>query len=185
MCVFLAKLNGMVAHATDIGNAYLEATTKEKVCIKAGPEFGPLEGHLLIIFKALYGLRSSGLRFSELLAACLKELGFKPSFCEPEIYMRKNEDGLWEYVATYVDDLCIVMKNPQEFLKVLQSSPYNFKLKGSGPLSFHLGCGFERDEKGTLCMDPLKYIEKMEASYQQLFGTMPNLPLDAPEPLGK
>ena len=23
-------------------------------------------------------------------------------------------------------------------------------------------------------MDPLKYIEKMEASYKQLFGTMPN-----------
>ena len=43
MCVFLAELNDMVAHATDIGNAYLEATTTEKVCIKAGPEFGPLE----------------------------------------------------------------------------------------------------------------------------------------------
>jgi len=66
------------------------------------------------------------------------------------------------------------MKNPEEFLKILQSNLYNFKLKGSGPLSFHLGCGFERDAKGILCMDPLKYIEKMEASYKQLFGTMSN-----------
>ena len=72
--------------------------------------------------------------------------------------MRKIKDGVWEYVATYVDDLCIVMKNPEEFLKILQSNPYNFKLKGSGPLSFHLGCGFERDAKGTLCMDSLYWI---------------------------
>ena len=33
----------------------------------------------------------------------------------------------------------------------LESAPYNFKLKGSGPLSFHLGCGFSRDSSGTLC----------------------------------
>jgi hypothetical protein len=46
--------------ATDIGNAYLEAKTTEKVCIKAGPEFGELQGNLLIIDKALYGLRLSG-----------------------------------------------------------------------------------------------------------------------------
>ena len=54
----------MVPWAIDIGNAYLEALTSEKVCIRAGPEFGPeLEGHLLIIYKALYGLKSSGKSF--------------------------------------------------------------------------------------------------------------------------
>jgi len=40
LCIFLAELNGMEAYATDIGNAYLEAKTQEKVCIIAGPEFG-------------------------------------------------------------------------------------------------------------------------------------------------
>ena len=60
----------------------------------------------------------------------------------------------YEYVATYVDDLCIVMKDPEAFLKQLTSDPYNFKLKGSGELKFHLGCGFARDPDGTLYMDP-------------------------------
>jgi hypothetical protein len=46
--------------ATDIGNAYLEAYTAEKLYIVAGPEFGELDGHMLIISKALYGLRTSG-----------------------------------------------------------------------------------------------------------------------------
>ena len=53
----------MVPWATYIGNVYLGAVTSEKVCIKAGPEFGELEEHLLIIYKALYGLRLSGKLF--------------------------------------------------------------------------------------------------------------------------
>jgi hypothetical protein len=56
-CIFLGELNNMTPWATDIGNSYLEAKTTEKVCIKAGPEFGELQGNLLIIAKALYGLR--------------------------------------------------------------------------------------------------------------------------------
>jgi hypothetical protein len=58
----------MTPWATDIGNAYLEAKTTEKVCIKAGPEFGELQGNLLIIDKALYGLRLSGKAFNQLLS---------------------------------------------------------------------------------------------------------------------
>ena len=45
LVVFLAELNDLEIWCTDIGNAYLEAYTKEKVCIIAGPEFGDLEGH--------------------------------------------------------------------------------------------------------------------------------------------
>jgi hypothetical protein len=43
---------------TNVGNAYLEAKTKEKVYIVGGPEFGSLEGHTLLDDKTLYGLRS-------------------------------------------------------------------------------------------------------------------------------
>ena len=35
----------------DIGNAYLEATTKEKLYIVAGPEFEELQEHILVIQK--------------------------------------------------------------------------------------------------------------------------------------
>jgi hypothetical protein len=62
MVAFLSELNGLDLWATNIGNAYLEAKTPELLFIVAGPEFGDLEGHMLIIYKALYGLCSSGLR---------------------------------------------------------------------------------------------------------------------------
>jgi hypothetical protein len=49
LLVVLAELNSLQTWSTDIGNAYLEAETKEKVFFVAGPEFGDLAGHTLII----------------------------------------------------------------------------------------------------------------------------------------
>ena len=66
-CVLIGEPDGMIPWATDIGNAYLEAVTSEKVCIRARPEFREQEGPLLIIYKALNGLRLSGKLFGQLL----------------------------------------------------------------------------------------------------------------------
>lgn len=68
ICLFLAELYRMTAYTTDIGNAYLEVYTSEKVCIIASKIFREQKDNLLIISKALYGLKSSSLRFNELLA---------------------------------------------------------------------------------------------------------------------
>ena len=72
LVAFLAELNKLELWATDIGNAYLEAFTREKLCILAGPEFGEQRnGTFLIIQKALYGLRTSGKRWHERFADCM------------------------------------------------------------------------------------------------------------------
>ena len=49
--IFLAELNQMEAWGTDISSAYLKAFTKEKLFIKAGPEFGDQEGHIFLLRK--------------------------------------------------------------------------------------------------------------------------------------
>jgi len=64
--------NDLKLWATDVSNAFLKALTKEKVYIVRGPEFGDLEGHMLIIHKALYGLQMSGLHWHETFVACLR-----------------------------------------------------------------------------------------------------------------
>ena len=56
MVVFLSQLNNLEIWGADVGNAYLEAYTDEKLCIIAGPEFKELQGHLLIMVKACTGL---------------------------------------------------------------------------------------------------------------------------------
>jgi len=141
------------------------------VYIIAGPEFGDREGHVLIISKALYGLHSSGLRWSERLADVLREMGFFTSHCEKDIWLRDMGDH-YEYIAVYVDDLMIVGKDPDSIIKILMEK-YQFKLKGTGPIEFHLGCDFFRDEEGVLCYAPKKYIKKILENYRRIFGTWP------------
>ena len=128
---------------------------------------------IFIISKALYGLRSSGLRWHEKFAECLRGEGFIPSKGEPDIWMREN-NGIYEYVAVYVDDLAFAMKEPAKFVKVL-TEQHKFKLKGTGPLEFHLGCDFYRDDNKTLCMAPKKYITRMHDTYVRLFGSKAKL----------
>jgi hypothetical protein len=153
LVMLLNELNGLEIYTADVGNAYLEAYTREKVAFVAGPEFKPfgLYGNVLIIEKALYGLHASGQAFEWHFADTMRAKGFKPYKAEPSIWMKRN-DNIWEYVCVYVDDLAIAMKNPQPFLNKLQDpeNSYGYKLKSVGPIEFHLGCDFGRDPNGTL-----------------------------------
>ena len=69
----------MEVWGADIG----EATTKEKLYIVAGPEFEELQGHILVIHKALYGMKSSGLRWSQRLHDVMLQLGFTSCKADP------------------------------------------------------------------------------------------------------
>ena len=144
MVVFLSQLNDLEIWGADVGNAYLEAYTDEKLCIIAGPEFKELQGHLLIMIKALYGTRSGGARWHDRLFDILQELKFKPSKADPDVWMRPEPGGTcYEYIAVYVDDLAIAAKDPQAFCHELKKR-YNLKLKGVGPLEYHLGCTYKK-----------------------------------------
>jgi hypothetical protein len=178
--LFLSELNRLEVWATDIGNAYLEARTKETIYIIGGPEFGSRHGRILIIRKALYGLRSSGKRWHERFADCLRDEGFSPCKTEPDVWIRPTkENDCYEMIAVYVDDLAIGMKDPESFLEILKSK-YKFKLKGSGPISFHLGCGFNRDKDGVLVMDASQYIDRMATEYERMFGCKPHTRVTSP-----
>jgi hypothetical protein len=168
---FLSELNGLDLWATDIGNAYLEAFTMERNHIIAGPEFGQLEGYYLIIVKALYGLHTSGLHWHEHFTNCLRNEGFSPCKAEPDIWMRLN-GNLYEYVATYVDNLCLGMLDLKSFTDTLQKK-YNFKLKGTGPINFHLGQSFSWNDDGEMEISAKHYVDKMIDTYVQLYGEKP------------
>jgi Reverse transcriptase (RNA-dependent DNA polymerase) len=171
LVLFLAGLNELKLWATDIGDAYLEAYTSKKEYIIAGPEFGDREGHILVISKALYGLQSSVARWHNRFADCIRELRFLPYKPEPDIWMRKNNNQ-YVYIASYVDDLAFAMKNPKEFTDVLENK-HKFKLKGAGPIAFHLSMDFTRDDDGTIFISPTKYIEKLIKNYEKSFGIKP------------
>ena len=152
--VFLSELNSMELWGTNISSACLEVHTKEKVCIPAGPEFGPLKGHQLLVDEALCGLQTSGQRWQDRFAKCMRAEGFEPCKAEPDIWMCSN-GNVCECAAVCVDNLAFVVADPKAFAKASEKK-HHFKLKGTGPLSFHFGADFTRDADGVLCMKPTK-----------------------------
>ena len=85
LVMFLVALSKLLLWGGDVGNAYLEALTKENLYIIAGPEFGELQGHMLIIYKALYGTRTGGACWHDKLFDTLQHMGCQPSKADPEI----------------------------------------------------------------------------------------------------
>ena len=170
LAIFLAELNNLQLWGADVGNAYLQALTKEKHYIVGGPEFQELQGHVLVVHKAT---RSGGACWYDKLFDILHQMAFRPSKADPYICMKSSkDDNHYEYIAVYVDDLAMCMKDPKAFHDTLKEK-YKLKLKGVGPISYHLGCGYTRDEDGTLVADPRKYVGRILESYEKMFGSKP------------
>jgi hypothetical protein len=113
----LVELYGLSFCACDIGNAFLYEKVKETVYITSGPEFeASLHCKYLIIDESLYGLKTSAARFHEPLSESLLRLGFKKTKHEPELWM-VDKSLHYEYLATYVNDLLIWIKDPMAVIK--------------------------------------------------------------------
>ena len=122
LVIFLGRLNHLDLWGVDIGNAYLEAFTDEKIYIVDGPEFQELEGYILIFLKALYGLKSSGKRWAEVIHGILRDMEVLPLKADPYIWIRKAPNlRCYEYIAVYVDDLCIAAESPSVIIQIFKS----------------------------------------------------------------
>jgi len=168
-----AALNDVDVWAADVQNAYLTAPCREKIWLVAGPEFGPDEqGKVMIVRKALYGLKSSGAAFRVYLADTLYELGFRASKADPDVWLRPaiKPDGAkyYEYVLCYVDDLLSISHKAVDVLKEVART---FKLKNDSieVPDMYLGCELSKmaiDGLEGWCLSSEKYcksaIQNME-----------------------
>ena len=135
----IAALNDLNILVADIGNAYINAMTKEKVYTTAGKEFGGRAGQTIIITRVLYGLKSSGAVWRSHLAQTLRDMNFKSSYADPDVWMRVayKEGGrcFYEYVLCYVDDLLCISADPAAILGHVEQT-YRLKEKPCKPERF-------------------------------------------------
>jgi Reverse transcriptase (RNA-dependent DNA polymerase) len=117
---------------------------------------------------AEYWEQMAGYKQHQGFADMLRAMGFIPSRAEDDIWIREN-NSVYEYIAVYVDDLMIAARNPKEIVQILEEQ-HKFKLKGVGPMTYHLGCDYFRDHDGTLCFCPRKYITKMMNQFTDMYG---------------
>jgi hypothetical protein len=158
--------------AADIGNAFLYGRCKEKLAIRAGIEFGPLQGQLLIIYKSLYGTKTGSAAFHEHLAEKLRRMGFKPSYADTDFWIRANGDH-YEYVACYVDDVLAISRNPMAIINILKD---DYVLKGIGIPEYYLGgnvdeLGDEWSKDGIeWALSARTYVENVVGKLETLYS---------------
>jgi Reverse transcriptase (RNA-dependent DNA polymerase) len=110
--------------SADVGTAFLNAKTSEKVYAIAGKEFGEDEGKTVIIVRALYRLKSSGAAWRSHFANSLRDFGFQSCLADPDVWYKPatKSDGTeyYEYVLVYVDDLLHISHEPKKLIQGLQ-----------------------------------------------------------------
>jgi hypothetical protein len=118
-----AALNDLKVLGCDVSNAYLNVPCREKIWVHAGPEFGNDKGAVMIVRKALYGLKSSGFLWKKMLVQNLWDIGHRSTIADPDVFMRKaakwNGFEYYEYMLTYVDDCLCVSHQPEDTMDVI------------------------------------------------------------------
>ena len=162
----LAALNDLDIFACDIQNAYLTAPCREKVCTIAGAEFGDDQGKVMVIVRALYGLKSAGASFRAFLAEHFVEMGYRSTLADPDVWIRPavkpNGEDYYEMLLTYVDDILCVS---HDSMKTMQQIQQKLKLKNDKyePPNDYLGAVLSRmtTASGTECWTQSsdKYVE--------------------------
>ena len=165
ICLTIAALNDLEVLAADVENAYLTAPCRERVWMRAGPEFGNREGKILIIKQALYGLKSSGAAFRAFLAEKLDNIGFKSSMADPDVWMRPatkpTGEQYYEYILCYVDDLLCISHDAQRPMADIQSD-LKFKNNKIEAPDFYLGAKLQLKKlngRDTWTMSSADYIK--------------------------
>ena len=145
----MAALNDVPLLAADIGNAYLNATRREKIYTVARAEFGDLQGKVLIIEKDLYGLKSSGAAWRSMLRETILDMEFLNTVADHDVYRRlavkPNEDKYYEYICVYVDDFLVASHRAEEIMDLF-GKPYRLKEEGKEP-DIYLGASIRKVTK--------------------------------------
>ncbi|KAI2490433.1 Reverse transcriptase (RNA-dependent DNA polymerase) [Fragilaria crotonensis] len=168
----IAALNDLDILSADISGAYLNANAAEKVYTIAGKEFGSdKEGRVVVITRALYGLRSSGKAWRDHMAATLRDHGYTSCKADPDVWMkpRTKPDGFryWSYILVYTDDILIVDHEPKVSMDYLAScytlKPGSVKepdtYLGSQVSKFYIE-GAEDPEKPRWAMSSEAYVKQ-------------------------
>jgi hypothetical protein len=149
LAFLIAKLNDLEMVMTDIGNAYLYAKCTEKYYAIAGKEFGEMAGRVVVIVRALYGLKSAGASWNHHLAKELMDMKFEPWKAAPDVWLLQHEkaDGTkyYEYVFVHTDDILAVSIDPVgPVMDPLIARGYN--CKDVGPPTRYLGAAIAEHE---------------------------------------
>ena len=155
----------------DISNAFLSAESTEKVWSRAGKEFKHRVGSIVVINKALYGMKTAARSFHELLEDTLRHMGFTPSIYDQDLWWRKETDyDGYDFIVTHVDNILIASHKPEKYMSKIKKQ-FTVRNIQDNP-SYYLGVHIKK-RKGLIHLSCGDYISEILRRYQDKYGVIP------------
>jgi hypothetical protein len=185
LLVLVAHLDLDLRHY-DVSSAYLNSFIPEGVPPKMMrlPNTVGLEGKLVRLRKALYGMKEAGALWQQLTIKLLRKEGFKQLTNEHLMFYREI-DGKPEVVMVHVDDFAHAPskhfsdEQKQQLLGAMHDTGWN--VKDLGDLEIYLGLEIERDRANRkITLGQPRYITTVLKTY----GMENCAPVDSPSVTG-
>jgi hypothetical protein len=166
----------------DVVNAFLNSTLKEKVYCRYPPGLGK-KSMVLLVHKAIYGLRIAGKRWEDDIKEMLLSLGFKPCPDDPALYTDNRM-----VIMVFVDDFLAAYHRDESMhaLQIKKLLSQRFEMKDCGELTQFIGIRIVRDRlKRKTWLNQAAYIEKIAARFNLLNDSLkaPKTPLPVAQKL--
>ena len=133
--------------ACDLENAYLNSPCQEKIWFEGRQECGEDQGKVLVITRALYGLKSVGSSWRSSLAEALRNLKCKSTRAVPDVWicLAVREDGheYYEMLFVYVDDILAISHQARKVVELI-GEVYKIKAGSDKEPDIYMGADVEK-----------------------------------------
>lgn len=170
----IAGFYGYKVKHVDVETAYLQARLKHLVYMRPPPGYRPkTPGRrvLLLLLRALYGLKQSGREWYGTLTAALLEMGLLQCNFDPCIFIGK---GL--ILGVYVDDL-LLAGTPEAMEKFMKLLTERFKCRDLGLCKYILGLEVNQSD-GNITISQRGYAQRILERFGMTDCTARKTPAD-------
>jgi hypothetical protein len=102
-------------------------------------------------------------------------MGYVPSKADANFWMKRCQDGHYEYIANYVDEVISFSKDPMSVIEELKK---DYMLKGVGEPEYYLGGNVDllldstwKEDNIALGISAQTYVKNMVERFETTFGT--------------
>ena len=161
--VAVASEKGWLLRHLDVKQAFIQANLDEAVYTRLPTGCGHMSGEVVLLQRAVYGLRQAGRQWSlRLSRVLLQTTGMEKSKSGPCVFGKGVDGEVTLIVCVDVDDLAVIAKDKETFDDFYAQLKEELAVSDMGNLSWYLGCAFERDRmEGVMKMMQTAFVDSL------------------------